>query len=333
MNQQEKKKLEKKILDVLGKYVRKNDTVIVGFSGGPDSVMLLTILAEYSQKVHIKIVPAHINHMLRGKESDRDEKFVEGTAKKYKFKLEKIRKNIVAESKKNKTGIEETGRKIRYEFFKSLAKKYKAEFVITAHHADDNLETIIMNFARGAHLKGLYGMEEIENFSEKTKLLRPLIEIPKDKILDYLKTCKIKYRVDKSNKDTKYKRNYIREKIVPLLKNINPNLAESVAKNSADIKDAYQYISSAAEKWIKENALNKDLTEFNAPRFLKETESFKKQILMELHKILVGTTKDLKNIHLDEVLNVISKGWGNKKKKLGKLVIYLKNGIIKILLK
>jgi len=332
MNEQESKKLEAKIINTLSLQIRKNDHVILGFSGGPDSVFLLKMLIQLQKKTKFRIILAHINHMLRGKESDLDEKFAAESAKNHKCGFEKMKKDVGAAGKKTKKGVEEIGREIRYDFFKKLAKKYKAAYVLTAHHADDNLETIIMNFARGAHLKGLSGMEEIENFIGKTKLFRPILSVSKNQITNYLKFHKIPYQVDKTNKDTIYKRNFIRYKIVPYLKQLNPNLTDSVAKNTDNLRETYQYLSKSAQNWIKKNSLNKTFTEFHLKKFEKEAAALKKQILIELHKILAKTTKDIKKIHIDEVLKVLENRFGNKKKKLGKLVIYLKNGIIKILL-
>jgi len=331
MNKQECKKLENRVLKILERQIKKNDCVILGLSGGPDSVFLLKMLTKLKEKTKFKIIAAHVNHLLRGRASEMDEKFARDIAKKSGGEFEMIKKNVDKESKKAKKGLEETGREIRYDFFKKLAKKHKASLIITAHHADDNLETIVMNFARGAHLKGLYGMEEIEKITNQTKLFRPLLSLTKNDIIEYLKLNKIPYRQDKTNKDTKYTRNFIRHKIIPELKKLNPNLAKSVAKNTDNIREVYQYISRTAKEWIKKNALNKKFTEFMAKEFKKEKRAIKKQILIEIHRIIIGTTKDLKKIHIDEVLSIIENGLGNKKKKLGKLVIYLKNGIIKIL--
>lgn len=330
MNQQECKKLEEKVFKKLKEYIKKNDTVVAGISGGPDSVFLLNILTLSKTKT----LAAHINHILRGKQSDMDEKFVKNLAKKYNTIFSSKKCDIKKLSKKHKTGLEETGREIRYKFFKDLAKKHHAKFIITAHHADDNLETVIMNFIRGSGIKGLSGMKEIDIISgeKNIHLLRPLLQIPKNKIIDYLKFKKIPYRVDKSNKDSKFRRNFIREEIIPKLKEINPNITESISKNIENIKEVSDFMIKNARKWIGKNVLNKYFTEFNAKSFRKQSSAIQKQILIEIHKILVGTAKDLEKIHIEEVLKILNNAKvGNKKKKLGKLVVSIKSGIIKIL--
>ena len=330
MNQQECKKLEEKISKKLTEYIKKNDVVIAGISGGPDSVFLLKMLVLSNSKILV----AHVNHMLRGKQSDGDEKFVKDLAKEYNTIFSSKKSDIKKLSKKHKTGLEETGRKIRYEFFNDLAKKHKAKFIITAHHADDNLETVIMNFIRGSGIKGLSGMKELGlvSGSKNIHLLRPLLTVPKNKIADYLKSKKIQYRIDKSNSDKKFKRNFIREEIIPQLKKLNPNITESISKNIENIKEVSEFMINSARKWIKKNVLNKHFTEFNAKSFRKQSSAIQKQILIEIHKILTGTAKNLEKIHIEEVLKIINNvKVGNKKKQLGKLVVSIKSGIIKIL--
>ncbi len=307
MKLQEAKKLENKVLEKLKNHLKKNDTVILALSGGPDSVFLLEML----KKLPLKIIAAHVNHHLR-KESDKDQKFVENLH-------ETITKSAkIAElSQKNKAGIEETGRKIRYEFFQKLAKTSKAKYILTAHHADDNLETIIHNLTRGTTLKGLAGIEEISQ-----NLFRPLLEITKDEIIAYLKIRKIPYLTDKSNKDTIYKRNDIRKNIVPHLKKLNPNLPKLLAKNTKNLREIDDFLQKEAQKWLKQNQ------NLDAKKFRTLHPALQKTILKELHKTHAKTTKNLESIHFEEVLTLINNNIGNKKKKLGQLTVTIKNNQI-----
>lgn len=307
MNLQEAKKLENKVLKNLENHLKKNDTVILALSGGPDSVFLLEML----KKLPLKIIAAHVNHHLR-KESDKDQKFVENLHK----TITKSAK-IAELSRKNKAGIEETGRKIRYKFFQKLAKTHKAKYILAAHHADDNLETIIHNLTRGTTLKGLAGMEELNK-----NLFRPLLEITKDEIITYLNLRKIPYLTDKSNKDTTYKRNDIRKNIIPHLKKLNPNLPKLLAKNSKNLREVDDFLEKEAQKWLKKN---KNL---DAKKFRLLHPALQKTILKELHKTHAKTTKNLESIHFEEVLSLINNNIGNKKKKLGQLTVSIKNNQI-----
>ncbi len=323
MNKQESQKLENEILDILKKYLKSKNTVVAGISGGPDSVFLLHFLKQ----IPYKLIVAHVNHMLR-KESDHDENFTQKiTAKIPTAIFHSHKANIQLLSQKSMRGHEETGRKIRYDFFKKLAKKYHAKFIITAHHADDNLETVIFNFTRGAGLQGLIGMEEIEK-NKPASLLRPLLSISKKQILDYLKFHKIKYCTDKTNADTFYKRNFIRHKIIPLFKKLNPNFTETVAKNIKNIKEINNHINQEALDWIAKNSIcgdKKNQTKFNAKNFRTLSPALQKIILLNLYKNHIGNLTNLESKHLTEALILINNNIGNKKKAFGKLTIHLKN--------
>ncbi|MFA7685769.1 MAG: tRNA lysidine(34) synthetase TilS [Candidatus Gracilibacteria bacterium] len=330
MNQQELKKLETKLLKNFQEFLPKKSTVILGVSGGPDSVFLLYLLDKLTKSHSLKIIVAHVNHLLRGIESDLDEKFVKDLTESNNHLFYLLKKDVKKLSKTLKKGLEETGREIRYQFFHELAKKHKANFIITAHQADDNLETIIMNFARGAGFKGLAGMKEIEQLTTKLQLLRPLLDTSKDQILEYLKTNKIPFRTDKSNKDIIYKRNYIRHKIIPSLKKINPNIADTVAKNTKNFRETLTLLETQSLNWINKNLINKSPSKINAKTLRKQPKTLQKEIILQLYKNFIGNTKNIETPHVEEVLKIINSGVGNKKKNLGKLIFSIKNNILSI---
>lgn len=353
MNHQESKKLETRILTILKKYIKDDDTVVAGISGGPDSIFLLYLL----QKLPIKIIAAHINHQLR-KEADVDESFVSklcmptvhtksaradifDTKTAYRshsaanqnstLLFAPLTADIKSLSQKSKQGLEETGRKVRYDFFNKLAKKHHAKFIITAHHADDNLETIILNFARGASLQGLAGMQENETVTNKPTLLRPLLTISKKQILDFIKFKKLKFRTDKSNTSLVYKRNFIRHKIIPLLKEINPSISDTLSKNTENLREINEFLKSSAQEWLKKNILDTNLKKFNAKNFRILPHPLQKTILLQLHQYHFGHTQNIQSSNLEETLKLINKNIGNKKKKLGQLTISIKNNIISLI--
>ncbi|MFA6917476.1 MAG: tRNA lysidine(34) synthetase TilS [Candidatus Gracilibacteria bacterium] len=330
MNQQESKKLEDKLLEILKTYLLRKSTIILGVSGGPDSIFLLYILQKLIKTHPVKIIIAHVNHMLRGIESNLDEKFIKALAKEENHTVHILKKDIGKLSKTLGKGLEETGREIRYEFFKELARKNKANYIITAHQADDNLETVIMNLVRGASMKGLSGMKDVEKLSKNLKLLRPLLNISKKQIMDYLKTKKIPFRIDKSNKDTVYRRNFIRHKIIPSLKKLNPNLVDTVAKNTKHFREIIKLLEEKAVSWLNKNSLNKTFTKFGVKSFRKQPKTLQKEIILRLYEKIIGNTKDIETPHIDEVLKIINSGLGNKEKRLGKLLFRIKNNILDI---
>ena len=230
--------------------------VIAAISGGPDSMYLLEIL----QKFKFKIVVAHIHHNLR-KESDFEAQQLEEYCKKHNliFEFKKIEK--YPQDKFS----EENARKIRYDFFDDLIKKYKSDILFTAHHGDDQVETILMRITRGSSLKGYAGIEYIST-DRGYKIVRPLINITKNDIIKYLNENNIWYAIDKSNKDLKYTRNRHRNKILPELKNENPNIHHKFQEFSDKVLLAHNYIRKQANilynKIVKENEIN--VFEFNS---------------------------------------------------------------------
>ena len=197
--------------DILDKYhFIDKDVLVIGLSGGPDSMALLNMLLNYRNKVDITIVAAHVNHNVR-RESNKESKFVEEYCNK---------NNVIFESMKiDKYGddnFENEARNIRYQFFEELINKYNAKYLLTAHHGDDLIETILMRIVRGSSLSGYAGFKEIAKRDNYT-IIRPLINYNKDEILKYDKDNKIPYCVDKTNFMNIHTRNRYRKNILPLL--------------------------------------------------------------------------------------------------------------------
>lgn len=313
MNKQEAKKLETKVLKNIPK-----GKLILGLSGGPDSVFLLHILRNHD------LIAAHLNHKIR-KAADADEKFVKSLCENLEIPLETSQVDIKAKSKSSKRGLEECGRIERYKFFNKLAKKHKTKTIITAHHADDNLETILMNLVRGGSLKALAGMCLEEKFKEHI-LQRPLLYTSKKEILAYLKLHKIPYCKDLSNLDTTFTRNNLRHKIIPQLSKINPNLPSTIAKNHENLAEISDYLEKESEKWLKKFPKNT----FPAKEFTKLHPALQKSILITLHKIHIGNTTNLESIHIKDAITLIHNNIGNKKKRMGKLSLYIQNAWISL---
>lgn len=311
MNKQEAQKLERSILSKVSK-----GRMILGLSGGPDSVFLLHLLKKHD------IVAAHLNHKIRS-EANKDQDFVEKLCNTLNIPLETIEVDIEEKSQELGRGIEEVGRLYRYEFFRNLAEKHQAKTIITGHHADDNLETILMNFTRGGSLRALAGMS-IEDKIDNTHLLRPLIHTPKSKILDYLKLHKIPYLIDASNKDIKYTRNNLRHEVIPRLNEINPNLVSTIARNHQNLAEINDFLDESALAWIKKYSSNNiPVQEFNQLH-----PALQKAILINLHQLHIGNILNLESIHVQEALQLIHNNIGNKKKKMGKIHLQLKKGRI-----
>lgn len=309
----------------LKKIIQKNATVILAFSGGPDSVYLLYHLLNIQKKHPFKIIIAHFNHKLRGRASDKDELFSKKTAKKYRLKFETDNSDIGNYAKKYKLSTEDAARKKRYEFLLKIRAENNADYIITAHHLDDNLETFFLNFTRGSGIKGLKSMDFINGF-----LLRPLLETTKDEILLYLKAKKLKYRVDKTNKDITFKRNRIRAKIIPELKKIQPNINNLFIRTRSQLAELDEFMDISAKKWIKENNINKEepfksqLFEFPTKEFLILHPALKSRIIHKVYEYFHNNIEGISDTLIKRALNLIKSGATGKKIPFGKNTVLTK---------
>lgn len=274
----------------------KNKRIVAGISGGPDSMYLLDMLSE----IRANVLVAHMNHGIRGKESDNDEKFVKNAAKKYGYPF--VSKKIKIKG----PGIEEKAREKRYEFLRNTAKKHKAAYIVLAHTLDDNVETIILNLVRGCSIKGLCGMQEIQK-----NILRPLLNTKKEEILEYLKEKKLPYRIDSTNKDTNYRRNFVRLKIIPKLKKINPNVLTTIGGNLKNFAEIEEYFAKEANKWIKTNVKN---DRCSLEKFQRLGIPIRKFVIMQIFENMNKNTLNVQKKHVDEILSIIKKGAGRKYK-------------------
>lgn len=231
----------------------KRSFYVVAFSGGPDSVFLLEKLIMNGYK---NLILAHFNHKMsvRDGENDIDEKFVKKCATEKNIKLE-IGKWDLPEKSESKA------RDARYKFLYSIKDKYNAEFILTAHHKDDQAETIFLQFMRSGGVKSLSGMKNIDY---NTFLCRPLLDVSKSEILSYLKENRIDYCTDSSNFTNLFTRNFIRNEIFPLLKTRFPNMVDHFVSQGKNFKVLENDLESLANKFLENNSLDKiNLNDFN----------------------------------------------------------------------
>jgi tRNA(Ile)-lysidine synthase len=222
--------------DLLPSYAKEsfaNLRLIVGVSGGIDSVLLLYLLHQ----ANINCVVAHVNFQLRGEESERDMQFVEILADKFNYPCVVSRVDTLQFAQAKKLSIQVAARNLRYDFFEQLRQKHKADFIATAQHLNDSIETVIYNLTKGCGLRGLHGILPLQNY-----ILRPLHYATKAEILAYAAKINLEYVEDSSNNSDKYSRNYIRHQIVPALSTLNPQLSTTFAENIDRFRAAEQLL-------------------------------------------------------------------------------------------
>ena len=314
--------------------IKKGEKIILGISGGPDSVCLFNILYDLKKELNIELVLAHVNYNYRGQDSILDEKFVRKLSKKFKIKL--YCKKIKPEEYKNKKNVlelnsryrelsscaknlEEYFREIRYEFFNKVLKSEKASKIAVAHNKDDQTETIIMHFMRGSGLQGLSGMK-----MKKNKIIRPLLNINKIDILAYLKQSKIKYREDRTNKDLKFTRNKIRHQLIPYLeREFNPNLRNTLSSNSKVIRDDQNMLLGITENifknWVKEAGGEHKI---NLKKFKDFDLALKRRLLQYI--LIKKFNKEISLATINEILKILENS-KNGSKKIIKEIEIIKN--------
>lgn len=288
---------------------QKGSKILVAVSGGPDSVCLLDILYKLKKKYSFDLSVAHVNYNLRGKDSDKDEKLVKKLAEKYIIPIKILNPHppfghLLPKKEEGKLQISEnTLREIRYDFFEETRKKIKFDFIAVAHNLDDQVETFLMRLIRGSGLNGLSSMK-----FRNGKIIRPLLATTRAEILAYLKENKLKFRIDKTNRENIFFRNKIRNQLIPELEKYNPNIKKTIFESVLSIGEDLAFLSEQAEKLCPEK------NTFSAKEFLKIHPALQKRILLKIIKRTKGLT-NIESSHLNEMIKVI-KSQKNKSQKI-----------------
>lgn len=221
-------------------------TLIVGLSGGPDSVFLLHFLARVKDKKNLKLIVAHLDHEWR-ETSKQDAHFCKTLATSYNLEFVSTTINDLNLNIKFNGSKEELGRKARRAFFESLAVQYHVSGIVLAHHADDQMETFFIRMVRGASLAGLAGMKAKDGL-----YIRPLLEIKKDQILTFLKEHNLSYVIDESNTSDEFLRNRIRNTVIPALRQADSRFDKCFEHTHAQLQEAHEFLEATTETLLKE---------------------------------------------------------------------------------
>ena len=304
--------LEDKVLNTIKRYeqIKSGDTIVVGVSGGPDSICLLNVLKNLQNELKINIVVAHINHMIR-KEADSETVFVQDFCEQRDIKCFVKKADVLQIAKEKKLGTEEVGRKIRYDFFEEVKNIVGGNKIATAHNANDNAETVLMNFLRGSGSTGLKGIEPIRD----NKLIRPIIECTRQEIEQYCNEKGLNPKYDKTNQENIYTRNKIRNMLIPYIQeNFNPNIIETINRMSNLIATDEMYFKSIVKQSYKETFISRtekeiilDLKKFNVLE-----KVIKSRLIIYTINELLGTTNGIEKIHIEDVIKLCKNNIGNK---------------------
>src|SRR5665648_463617 len=327
--------LEEKILQTIKKFdmLSFNDRVLIGISGGPDSVTLLQVLLSLKKRYNLSFFIAHLDHMLRGEESDEDANFVKNLAQESGLPCEVKSCNLTEIVQKEHLSIEEAARKCRYKFYSETAKKFEVNKIALGHNADDQVETVMMRFLRGSGLEGLMGIPPVRG-----KIIRPLIECSREEIEEYCKENKIEYRVDSSNKEIVYFRNKIRLELFPLLsEGYNKNIKDIILRLRSIISEVSVYLNQETELLFKEVARREspETVIIDLKKFTSLPLALKRRIIRKSIEVVKGDLYSISFRHNNEILKLTEYQLGEKeiylpdnlmvKKIYNKIMIYKKS--------
>ncbi len=287
----------KETIAYLNSLLHPDDTIIIGLSGGPDSMCLLDIILKLNIKLNI--ICAHINHNIR-KESKEELRFIEEYCKNKCLRLE----TTTFDKKSSKEDYNELElREKRYKYFEQLYEKHNANYLFTAHHGDDLIETILMRISRGSNLKGYSGFQ-VESIKNGMRVIKPLIFITKDDINNYNKEHNIPYVSDKTNEEDTYTRNRYRHNVLPFLKKETPNVHLKYMKFSKELMRYFEFVDKAVNQEIEKRYSKKIL---NIENFNKLDKLIQTKIIeYVLDDNYIDNLYLVSDKHVDIIINVIN---------------------------
>lgn len=288
-------------LSTFSHAVTSDDILILAISGWVDSMVLLDLVMDIHPKQ--KIIVAHFDHTLRARESDGDRELVEQVALNEGIVFVYEKKDIGKLAYDEKISLEAVARRERYDFLQRIATEYGARYILTAHHRDDQAETVLLNMLKWGKIRGLSGMSLLSG-----DILRPLLSIPKSTLMEYAREQSVSYREDSSNHDTTYERNTLRHNIIPLLQEINPSLDKTLAELASYMQNIAWFMDSHVARWCTD-ASRESGREYSFFRstFVHETLFFQKEILAYLYRQAHdGSTQSLSRGNIDEMIRFIT---------------------------
>lgn len=293
-----------KVLGTINKYnlIEDGDKIVLGLSGGPDSVCLLHILYRLKEKMNIEVYAAHLNHQIRGLEAQKDALYISQICEDLGITSFVKAINVPEYCKEQGVSLEEGARTLRYEMFEEIKQKTKSNKIAIGHNRNDQAETVLMRIMRGTGLQGLRGIEYIRD----NKIIRPILDIERSEIEAYCEKYELNPRIDKTNLESIYTRNKIRLELIPYMKdNFNPNVIESIVRMTNSLKSDSDYIDLEAERSFKEvSTLKEDSVEISLPKYSNLHNAIKVRVLRRGIKHIIGDTNFVDQKHIEDIIEL-----------------------------
>jgi len=301
----ETRELEKKVIEFMRaeKMAESGDGILAAVSGGADSVCLLFLLHKWQEELGIRLAAFHLNHGLRGAEADRDEAYVRELCEKLQVPFLAVREDVAAYAASHKLSCEEAGRTLRYFHLERAAETFSCNKIATAHHRDDNAETVLLNLFRGSGFRGLSGISPVRG-----RIIRPLLGLSREEIAGYLRENGIEWCEDSTNREDMYARNRIRNGLLPWVReNINGGAAGHILNFAALAGQADEYFTRQAEILLPEGAVSIRTEDFD-----RQPEILKSYLVRRMIAGALGSEKDVSMRHIHAVCALKGPGGGTE---------------------
>ncbi len=300
------------IIDKVKKYcidrelLKENMGIVAGLSGGADSVFLLEALRELQNQFSLRICAVHVNHGIRGEEAARDELFSERYAEGMGVPFRKFMGDVPMMAAEWHMSVEEAGREFRYRCLEDVRQELGYDVIAVAHHRDDQAETILLHMLRGSGLRGMGGM-----LPRRDRIIRPLLCVGKEEILEALAERGIGFCQDSTNEEIRYRRNKLRREVIPLLQEVQEGAAEHLARLGEEMQEVAAYLEGQAEACCQELVREeKGCLKVEVDAFLNIPNILRREVAMRLLARMAGRRRDLGSIHVAKFQELFAKGTG-----------------------
>ncbi len=312
--------LEKRVLGFIREHnlVSKECPLLVAVSGGPDSVCLLHILVKLRKELNIELHIAHLNHQLRGADSEADARYVSQLASQLGIPVTIEERDVKAYRAWKHYSLEEAAREVRYIFLSEVAGSIGADRVAVGHTSDDHIETILMHLIRGTGTRGLRGLQPDNKWRSGDKslmVIRPLLQVTRQETSDYCRNYQLNPRTDASNLSLSFLRNKIRHQLLPLLQSYNPQVADALTRTARIADDNYAFLNKESARLWDGIAQRKGKTIIlDKAGFLGLAPALQRHLLREAIEKILGNLKDIEARHIEEIMAALGKPAGKSLK-------------------
>lgn len=294
-----------KVLQTIHKYnmLSQGERVLVGISGGPDSVALLHVLKQLEKDMGIRVYAAHIHHGIRGTVADQDMEFVERLCQQWDVPLFVEKVDVPRVADERGLSLEEAGRIVRYRFFEKVLQDIRGHKVALGHNRDDQAETILHRVLRGTGMQGLQGMKPVR----QNRFIRPLIEVSRAEIEEYCRKNGLEFRIDATNQDMTYTRNRIRHELIPYIKQyFNPNIVDTLVRMGTIIRDEEEFLEDYCKKEYDRlvKAFSQNRLSIDLEGLLVQHIAIRRRVLRRALMVVGGTLDEIGAHHIEDVLDM-----------------------------